>query len=116
VQVAALTAVAPGAAAAPPADAALVVFADMPQMLGAKDLTDYSTKRGSAIFDKGCKALNKWLCHDSHQTIIFVKALHHHATVISWKQGSRQITTFSNGAGRPVNMIKSHGQSDHPQN
>jgi hypothetical protein len=41
---------APAAAAAPSSGAAPVVFADMPQMLGANDLINYSTKRGSAIF------------------------------------------------------------------
>ncbi len=39
-----LQAVAPAAAAAPPAGAATVVFANMPQMLGADDLIDYLTK------------------------------------------------------------------------
>ncbi len=36
----------PAAATAPPAGAATMVFADTPQMLGANDLIDYSTKRG----------------------------------------------------------------------
>ncbi len=47
-QVTALQNVALAATAAPPACAAPVVFADMPQTLGANDLIDYSTKRGSA--------------------------------------------------------------------
>jgi hypothetical protein len=34
------------AAAAPPAGAATVVFANKPQMLGADDLIDYLTKKG----------------------------------------------------------------------
>jgi hypothetical protein len=58
VQVDALTAAAPVATAAPPAGTAPVVFADMSQMLGANYLIDYSTKRVSAIFEQGCKALN----------------------------------------------------------
>jgi hypothetical protein len=48
----------PAAAAAPPAGAAAVVFADMPQTLGANDLIDYSTKRGSTIVEKGCIPLD----------------------------------------------------------
>ncbi len=44
VQITALQNAAPVAAAAPPAGAAPVVFADMPQMLGANDLIDYSRK------------------------------------------------------------------------
>jgi hypothetical protein len=61
-QVAALQNAAPAAAAAPPAGAAPVVFADMAQTQGANDLINYSTKRGSAVFEQGCKY--QWLCHD----------------------------------------------------
>ncbi len=43
-QVTALQNVAPAAAAAPPAGAAPVVFADMPQTLGTHDLINYLTK------------------------------------------------------------------------
>jgi hypothetical protein len=53
VQLAALQAAAPAATAAPPAGAAPVVFADLPQTLGAYDLIDYSMKGGSAIFEQG---------------------------------------------------------------
>jgi hypothetical protein len=58
VQIVALQNAAPAAAAAPPAGAAPVVFADMPKMLGANELIDYLTKRGSTILEQGCKALN----------------------------------------------------------
>jgi hypothetical protein len=57
-QINALQNAAPAAAAAPPADTAPVVFADMPQTLGTNDLINYLTKRGSPIFEQGCKALN----------------------------------------------------------
>jgi hypothetical protein len=114
-QVAALQNAAPAAAAAPPAGAAPVVFADTPQMLGADDLIDYLTKRGSAIFKKGCKALNNKALTDGFvmtlgQIIIFVEAFYGRATVMGWNQGMRQITTFTNSAGRQVNIIKSYGQ------
>jgi hypothetical protein len=77
VQILALQNTAPAAAAAPPADAAPVVFADTPQTLGANDLIDYLAKRGSAIFEQGCKALdNKALTNGfavtPDQTVIFV--------------------------------------------
>jgi hypothetical protein len=57
--------------------AATVVFADMPQTLGANDLIDYLTKRGSTIFKQGCKPLNDRALTDGfaitpNQTIIFV--------------------------------------------
>jgi hypothetical protein len=49
-QIDALQNAAPAAAAAPPAGAATVIFTNTPQMLGANDLIDYSTKQGSTIF------------------------------------------------------------------
>jgi hypothetical protein len=57
-QVNALQNAAPTVATAPPAGAAPVVFADMPRTLGADDLISYLTKRGLAVFEQGCKALN----------------------------------------------------------
>jgi hypothetical protein len=57
-QIVALQNVAQAAAAAPPAGATTVVFADSPQMLGADDLIDYSTKQGSTIFEQRCKLLD----------------------------------------------------------
>jgi hypothetical protein len=47
-QVANLQAAIPAAHAA--STAAVVTFADTPQMLNADDLLDYSTKRGSSIY------------------------------------------------------------------
>jgi hypothetical protein len=116
-QVNALQNVAPAAAAASPAGAALVVFADMPQTLGTNDLIDYSMKRGSAIFEQGCKALNDRALTDGfamtpNQTVIFVEAFHCHATTMAWNQGMRQITTFTNSTGHQVDIIKSYGQID----
>ena len=49
--------------------AAVVTFADTPQTLNADDLLDYSTKRGSSIYEQGCKALdNKALAGDFGMT------------------------------------------------
>jgi hypothetical protein len=50
VQIVALQNLALAAAAASPAGAATVVFANMPQTLGTNDLINYLTKRGSTIF------------------------------------------------------------------
>ncbi len=81
VQIFALQNAAPTAAAAPPAGTAPMVFADMPQMLGADDLVNYSTKTGSAIFEQGCKALDdkaliNCFAMTPNQTVIFVEAFH----------------------------------------
>ncbi len=83
-QIVALQNAVPAAAAAPPAGAATMVFTDMPQMLGINDLIDYLTKRGSTIFEQGCKPLNDKALTNSfamtpNQTVIFVEAFHHHA-------------------------------------
>jgi hypothetical protein len=114
-QFVALQNAAPAAAAAPPAGAATVVFADTPQMLGANDLIDYSTKRGSTMFEQGCKpfddkALTDGFAMTPDQTVIFVEAFHRCATTMGWNKGARQITSFANSAGRQVDIIKSYGQ------
>jgi hypothetical protein len=114
-QIVALQNAAPAAAAAPPAGAAPVVFANTPQMLGANDLINYLTKQGSAIFEQGCNALDNKALTDGfamtpHQTVIFVEAFHHRAMTIGWNQGTRQITSFANSAKHQVNIIKSYGQ------
>jgi hypothetical protein len=88
-QIVALQNMALAAAAAPPAGAATMVFVDTPQTLGANDLIDYLTKRGSTIFEQGCKPLvDKALTNSftmiPDQTVIFVKAFHRHATTMGW--------------------------------
>jgi hypothetical protein len=115
VQIVALQNMAPAATAAPPAGAATVVFADMPQTLGANDLINYSTKQGSTIFEQGCKPLNdKALIKDfamtPDQMVIFVEAFHRRAMTMGWNQGARQITLFANSARHQINIIKSYGQ------
>jgi hypothetical protein len=87
VQIVALQNTAPSAAAASPAGAAPVVFADTPQILGANDLINYLTKRGSSIFEQGCKALDdkaltNGFAMTPNQTVIFVEAFHHHTTMM----------------------------------
>jgi hypothetical protein len=74
-QVANLQAAIPAAHAA--GAAAAVTFADTPQTLNTNDLLDYSTKRGSSIYEQGCKALdNKALAGGfgmtTDQTVVFV--------------------------------------------
>ena len=112
-QVATLTS---GAATAGPAPAA-VVFADTPQSLYADDLIDYSTKRGSSIYEQGCKTLDDKALTDgfgmtSNQTVVFVESLTRRATAMGWNTGSKQITTFTNCSGKDVDIIKEYGQID----
>ncbi len=115
VQIVALQNAAPAAATAPLAGAATVVVANTPQTLGANDLIDYLTKRGSIIFKQGCKLLDDKALTNSFamtpdQTVIFVKAFRHRATTMGWNQGVMQITSFANSTGCQVDIIKSYGQ------
>jgi hypothetical protein len=95
--------------------AAVVTFADTPQTLNADDLLDYSTKRGSSIYEQGCKALdNKPLAGGfgmtTDQTVVFVEAVSPRTTAMGWNKGTKQITTFTNRGGTPVDLIKCYGQ------
>jgi hypothetical protein len=114
-QVAILQAAIPAAPAA--GAAAVVTFADTPQMLNADDLLDYLTKRGSSIYEQGCKTLdNKALAGNfgmtTDQTAVFVKAVSPCTTAMGWNKGTKQITTFANRNGTPVDLIKCYGQID----
>ena len=97
--------------------AAVVTFPDTPQRLNANDLLDYLTKRGSCIYEQGCKALdNKALAGGfgmtTDQTVVFVEAVSCQATAMGWNKGTKQITTFANHGGTLVDLIKCYGQID----
>ena len=108
---------APAAQAATTAAPSVVVFADTPQTLGAEDLIDYSSKRGSEIYKQGIAALDDKSLTDgfnmtANQTVVFTEAFLSRATAMGWNKGSKQITTFNNSSGVPVDIIKSYGQID----
>jgi hypothetical protein len=99
--------------AAPTAPQA-VVFADMPQTLGANEVIDYSSKRGSDIYKQGIaplddKALTDGFNMIAGQTVVFTKAFLNRANAMGWNKGSKQITTFTNSSGVAVDIIKSYG-------
>jgi hypothetical protein len=103
--------------AAPTAGAAAVVtFAYTPQTLNANDLINYSTKRGSSIYEQGCKALDDKALAGGvgmtiDQTVVFVEASCH-VIAIGWNKGTKQITPFANYGGTPVDLIKDYRQID----
>jgi hypothetical protein len=75
--------------------AAVVTFADTPQTLNTDDLLDYSTKRGSSIYEQGCKALDdKALAGGfgmtNDQTVVFVEAVSCCATAMGWNKDAKQ--------------------------
>ena len=105
------------APAATTAATTAVVFADTPQMLGAEDLIDYSSKQGSDIYKQGIaplddKALTEGFNMTANQTVMFTEAMLNCATAMGWNKGSKQITTFTNSSGASVDIIKSYGQID----
>jgi len=108
---------APATQAATTAAPSVVVFAETPQMLGAEDLIDYSSKRGSEIYKQEIAALDDKSLTDgfnmtANQTVVFTEAFLSRATAMGWNKGSKQITTFNNSSGVPVDIIKSYGQID----
>jgi hypothetical protein len=116
-QVQALQNAAPAAQAAPAAAATPVVFADTPQMLGVDNPINYSTKRGQLIYEQGCKALDdkaltNGLYMIPNKTVVFVKAFKRHADAMGWTKGTKQITTFTNGDEKSIDIIKNYGQID----
>jgi len=95
----------------------VVVFTDTPQTLGAEDLIDYSSKQGLEIYKQGIAALDDKSLTDgfnmtANQTVAFTEAFLSRATAMGWNKGSKQITTFINSSGVPVDIIKSYGQID----
>jgi hypothetical protein len=83
--------------------------------LNANDLLDYLTKRGSSIYEHGCKVLeDKALAGGfgmtTDQTVVFVEAVSCRATAMGWNKGTKQITIFANRGGTPVDLIKCYGQ------
>lgn len=96
---------------------ATIVFADTPQSLNAENILDYSTKRGSSIYEQGCKPLDDKALPDgfnmtSENTVAFVEALIRRASEGGWNMGSKQITTFKNAAGKDIDIIREYGQID----
>jgi hypothetical protein len=73
------------------------------------------TKRGSSIYEQGCKALgNKALAGSfgmtTDQTVVFVKAISCRAIAMRWNKGTKQITTLANHGGTLVDLTKYYGQ------
>ncbi len=107
------------APAATTATTSVVVFADTPQTLGAEDLIDYSSKRGSEIYKQGIaplydKSLTDGFNMTANQTAVFTEAFLGHATAMGWNKGSKQITTFTNSSGVSVTSSKAMARSMRP--
>jgi hypothetical protein len=80
-------------------------------MLNANKLIDYSTKRGSSIYEQGCKALhNKALTNGfgmiTDQMVVFIETFSCCTMAMGLNKGTKQITTFPNRAGTLVDLIK----------
>jgi len=91
----------------------------MPQMLGAEDLIDYSSKRGSEIYKQGIAALDDKSLTDgfnmtANQTVVFTKAFLGRAIAMGWNKGSKQITTFTTALVYPSTSSKAMAKSMRP--
>ena len=78
-QVAALTSTAATTSTTSTPTPAVIVFADTPQSLNPEDLLDYAMKRGSSIYEQGCKTLDNKALPDgfsmtADQTVVFVES------------------------------------------
>jgi hypothetical protein len=85
----------------------------MPQMLGVKNLINYSMKLGKDIYNHGCgalddKALTNGFNMIPNKTVVFVEALQCHADSMGWTKGTKQITTFTIRDGKSINIIKNY--------
>jgi hypothetical protein len=83
--------------------------------LNANDLLDYLTKRGSSIYEQRCKALDDKPLTDgfgmtTDQMVVFDEAVSWRAIAIGWNKGTKQITSFTNHGGAPVDLIKCYRQ------
>jgi hypothetical protein len=97
--------------------ATVLTFANTPQTLNTEDLLDYSTKRGSSIYEQGCKAIDDKALAGSFgmtvdQMVVFVKAVSRCTIAMGWNKGTKQITTFANCGGTLADLIKCYGQID----
>ncbi len=67
------------------------------------------------IYDHGCnaldhKALTNGFSMTLGKTVVFVKAFQHHTDGMGWTTGTKQISTFTNRAGKSIDIIKDYGQ------
>ena len=78
-----------------------VVFADMPQMLGANDLINNLSKLGSEIYKQSIMPLDNKAFTDgfnmtANKTVVFTKVFQNCDTAMGWNQGTKQVITFNN--------------------
>jgi hypothetical protein len=95
--------------------AAVVTFADTPQTLNPDNLLDYLNKRGSSIYEQGCKVLdNRALAGGfgmtTDQMVVFLKAVSCCTIAMGRNKGTKQITTFANRGRTLVDLIKCYSQ------
>ncbi len=70
---------------------------------------------GSSIYEQECKALDNKVLTDgfgmtTNQTVVFVEAVSCCIITVGWNKGTKQITTFANRSGTPIDFIKCYGQ------
>jgi hypothetical protein len=89
-----------GAGAAP-----LIPFAATPAMANHQDLTNYSTKVGTTIYNEGCEKLTTEFDIKSSGTVIYTTKLQAKCVKMGWHMGIQQIINFANAAGSTINIV-----------
>ena len=102
----------PGGAGTATGTAPTATFAKSPGLADVDQLIDYKTKRGTALFEQGSKALATPFDLKQDQIVIFEKELEDRASVMGWNEGTQNITVFKNAANNNIDIIREYGQID----
>jgi hypothetical protein len=90
--------------------ATLVPFAATPVMVNHQDLINYSTKVGTAIYNKGCEKLTTEFDTKSSGTVVFTTELQAKWVKMGWHMGTQKIINFTNATGSTINIVHQYGQ------
>ncbi len=101
-----------GAAGGGAGAAILVPFAATPAMVNHQDLTNYSMKVGTMVYNEGCKKLTTEFNMKSSGTVIYTTELQAKCVKMGWHIGTQQIINFTNTAGSTINIAHQYGQID----
>jgi hypothetical protein len=79
-------------------------------MVNHQDLTNYSTKVGTTIYNEGCKKLTTEFDMKLSRTIVYTTELQAKCVKMGWHMGTQQIINFTNAAGSTINIVHQYGQ------
>lgn len=101
---------APVAQAGVPGAPAAVIFAENPGRYDVEHPIDFTTRLGANVYDRAIKPLPKLFDMKPNQTVVFSQSVVDRCNEIGISVGTKNITTFTNGAGDVVDLITQYGQ------